>query len=257
MAGIFKLNLCIGLFLMTSGLMASDAHGQIAHVSINEKQFVLGGYPKLRVNIISDHDSLAKMQFIVRQANGEERLMMKSINNYLVLVSGVDDVIDPGAQLIVKEYRVNKWRLVKTLDLFDTSVVLGASFTPASMASISPKAIASKATVKTTVKVTSTVTAVSQKIVSKSARVASANHGHCKITHDSTMTLWRIGMQYGGQWQISTYAAMLAIFDANPGAFNQGNIHGLRADANLLCPSQALIDKYPDKAVAKQTFNAL
>ncbi|WP_050774354.1 hypothetical protein [Shewanella benthica] len=116
---MIKVALCLILFITAPFIGVGDAAAQITHVSINEQQFILGGYPKFRLNIVSQDVSLYKMQFVVRQTSGEERLMVKPINNFLLLVIGVEDVVDPRATLVFREYRVNKWRDVKVFSLFE------------------------------------------------------------------------------------------------------------------------------------------
>lgn len=256
-------------FLMISVqfLGASFAHAQISHVSINQQLFGLGDYPKLRMNIVSGHENLDKMQFIVRQSSGDERLMVKPINNFMLLLTGVDDVVDPSAQLIVKEYRVNQWHLVKTLSLFsDEQIAKG--FSDKTKAKSEPKSKTKQKLVKQKAEIKSDV-AVSTKTVkpasavllaaqtSNDSKVVDLTEDNCVLEYDGNQTLWRIGTQYRQEWEMGTYGAILAIFEANPKAFNKGEISGLRADVILHCPSVSLKEKYRDNRMAKRIYEKL
>ncbi len=252
------------LLISIQFLGASQAYAQITHVSINQRLSGLGEYPKLRVNIVSGHENLDKMQFIVRQIHGDERLMVKPINNFMLLLTGVDDVTDPSARLIVKEHRVNQWQLVKTFPLFsDEQISKGLSDKALNH---KPKAretmTKQQADIKSAVGVhTSTVKPASATLLaalaSDSPAVADFTEDNCVLDYDGHRTLWRMGVQYSQEWGIGTYGAMLAIFEANPKAFNKGEISGLRADVTLLCPSQSLKEKYNDNQAAKVTYEKL
>jgi len=253
------------LLISVQLLGASQAYAQITHVSINQRLSDLGDYPKLRVNIVSGHENLDKMQFVVRQAGGDERLMVKPINNFMLLLTGVDDVIDPSAQLIVMEYRVNQWHLVKALPLFsDEQIAKGVS------AKIQPKPKAKQKQVKQKTEIVSGVAgthttkatkpasaAVLAAHTSNSSTVAELTQENCELDYNGSQTLWRMGNQYSQEWKMGTYGAMLAIFEANPKAFNKGEISGLRADVVLLCPSVSLKEKYSDNQAAKRIYEKL
>lgn len=232
---------------------AGNAYAQISHVSINEQQFILGGYPKFRLNIVSKHESIDKIQFVVRQASGEERLMVKPINNFLLLVSGVEDVLDPNAILVIREYRVNKWRDVKQFNLFNGQKLSPELSTKTSVEHLKlEKSVAYSAQTNTK--------AVPAKPIDadKPARYRAALiDSSCQLDYTSDMTLWRIGTQQSKRWGISTYGAILAIFEANTPAFIDGKINSLRADVPLKCPSIALREKYADSNMAKKAFESL
>ncbi|ABV35147.1 conserved hypothetical protein [Shewanella sediminis HAW-EB3] len=268
MARIIQIALFSFFLISVQFLGASYANAQMTHVSINQQLFGLGDYPKLRVNIVSGHENLDKVQFIVRQTSGDERLMVKPINNFMLLLTGVDDVVDPSAQLIVKEYRVNQWHLIKTLALFtDEQIAKGFS----AKTQPKPKPKAKQKQVKQKVEVESGV-AVSTKSTqnskpasaallaaqtSNTSTVAELTQDNCVLEYDGNQTLWRIGTQYSQEWEMGTYGAMLAIFEANPKAFNKGEISGLRADVALLCPSVPLKEKYRDNQMAKRIYEKL
>ncbi len=253
------------IYMPSTSVIAAPS--KVSHVSINAQQFILGGYPKFRLNIVSGHTSLDKMQFVLMQSSGEERLMAKPINNFLLLVSGVEDVVDPGATLIIREYRVNKWREVKSFELFkgqELSPELAAhsTFNTATKKVVVVKPAAQTKTAQKTTdqhlseSAQTTGIIVTKQQVSDEYRSALVDTS-CTLTYTPDMTLWRIGTQQSKEWGISTYGAIVAIFEANTRAFLKGRIDSLRADASLLCPSLALRDKYSDSKVAKAAFEAL
>ncbi|MCI2964895.1 fimbrial protein FimV [Shewanella sp. N2AIL] len=104
------------------GLLAlvcsASSMAQVSHVSVNSRMFELGGYPKLRVNVIADNQDMSRLEFVVQQAGGEEKLMVEELNRFLVLLTGVEDVKDDKAKLLVREYRLDRWYEVKSINLF-------------------------------------------------------------------------------------------------------------------------------------------
>ncbi|MGL5046191.1 MAG: FimV/HubP family polar landmark protein [Shewanella sp.] len=135
-------NIVKSLGLLTL-LCSISSMAQVSHVSINSQMFELGAHPKLRVNVIADNQDMSRLAFVVQQASGEERLMVEELNRFLVLLIGVEDVKDSSAKLIVREYRLDRWYDVKSLNLFGadklaattlkTSAMLGTNNTiPAS-----------------------------------------------------------------------------------------------------------------------------
>lgn len=243
--------------LLIGGLFfyVGNVHAQVSHVSINEQQFVLGGYPKFRLNIVSQHESIDKVQFVVRQASGEERLMVKPINNFLLLVSGVEDVLDPDATLVVREYRVNKWRDVKAFPLFTGQKLSPDLAAKASKAHLKVKKPEASAAMSTTAMDQNKPAA--QLKTTPLASQADLIDETCHLEYTSEMTLWRISTLYGKKWGISTYGAIVSIFEANSSAFIDGEINKLRADVPLACPSAALRANYADNARAKKAFDAI
>ncbi|MGL6122265.1 MAG: FimV/HubP family polar landmark protein [Shewanella sp.] len=110
-------NIVKSLGLLTL-LCSISSMAQVSHVSINSQMFELGAHPKLRVNVIADNQDMSRLAFVVQQASGEERLMVEELNRFLVLLIGVEDVKDSSAKLIVREYRLDRWYDVKSLNLF-------------------------------------------------------------------------------------------------------------------------------------------
>ena len=104
------------------GLLAlvcsAPSMAQVSHVSVNSRMFELGGYPKLRVNVIADNQDMSRLEFVVQQAGGEEKLMVEELNRFLVLLTGFEDVKDDKAKLLVREYRLDRWYEVKSINLF-------------------------------------------------------------------------------------------------------------------------------------------
>jgi len=116
-----KMAKLLGLFALS---LSAYSVAQVSHVSLNGPMFELGSHPKMRLNVISDDQELTRLAFWVRQASGEEKLMAQPVNRFLVLLTGVEDVTDPQAQLVVKEYRVDRWYEAKRVPLFAGSAAI-------------------------------------------------------------------------------------------------------------------------------------
>lgn len=211
-----------------------SVRADITHVSLNRVLFSLGDSPKLKINFVSIETKPESLQFFVRQHSGEERLMVKPLNQYLLLLTGFDVVNDVDAQLVIKEFQTDRWQAVKTLSI---------EFAPASKTAKAPQKN----------QALSAPDAVTQRQI-----VQESHHEQlCKLEYQTGSTLWRIASHYKKQWQVSTYGAALAIYDANLKAFNNGNIESLREDISLQCPSMKLLQQYGDDLKAKQTFERL
>lgn len=114
---MIKINRLIVLFLLLS--LQGTAVAQVSHVSINSRMFEVGHYPKLRLNVIADNRDLSRLAFVIVQNSGEEKLMAEQLNRYLILLTGVEDVVDSNARLLVREYRIDHWVDVKSISLFN------------------------------------------------------------------------------------------------------------------------------------------
>ncbi|GIU12112.1 FimV/HubP family polar landmark protein [Shewanella sp. MBTL60-007] len=224
-------------------MMLTTAHAQVSHVSINERQFELGQHPSLKVNIVSSHSSLKKVQFSIRQASGEERLISKPLTSFMVQVEGVDDVVDKDAVLIVKEYQVNRWHQVKVLSLFNSNL---------SHAEKDSRSLAAPE-----LKSTESLVGNNSGIRVSGADVIVSRLDDCQIEFDGKETLWRVANRQSKRWGISPYGAMLAIFETNPKEFNRQSIHGLKSEAKLECPSMTTLEKYADAKAAEKEFDAM
>ncbi|MEM6231276.1 FimV/HubP family polar landmark protein [Shewanella scandinavica] len=123
MANIVK---SLGLLAL---VCSAPSVAQVSHVSVNSRMFELGGYPKLRVNVIADNQDMSRLEFVVQQAGGEEKLMVESLNRFLVLLTGVEDVKDDKAKLLVREYRLDRWYEVKSINLFGEAKPTSATLT--------------------------------------------------------------------------------------------------------------------------------
>ncbi|MFB2652569.1 FimV/HubP family polar landmark protein [Shewanella seohaensis] len=126
-----KIAKSLGLFALVCSVCVQ---AQVSHVSINSRMFDLGAYPKMRVNVITDNQDMTRLEFAVQQSGGEEKLMAEQLNRFLVLLTGVEDVTDPKARLLVREYRVDRWYEVKNLPLFDNASSAASSVSQAKMA---------------------------------------------------------------------------------------------------------------------------
>lgn len=242
MVNIVKIAMML-VFIAGSCIFSSfDAQAQITHVSINQQLFTLGEHPKFRMNIVSDKSNYKKMQFIVQQGDSEEILIVKPINKFLLEAIGVEDVNDPSAVLVIKEYRVNKWRNVKSLPLFSGDA--------------RSKNVAVKAkplVLRNEVKVKQNRLVELQ--VSKSGEILT--DPNCSLESLLGQTLWKIALQYRKEWRMTTYGAVVAIFEANPKAFSANNVSSLKADSQLFCPSNAVKDKYRDSQLAQDMYKEL
>ncbi|WP_298771544.1 hypothetical protein [uncultured Shewanella sp.] len=81
--------------------------------------------------------------------------------------------------------------------------------------------------------------------------------GICPILVAKDETLWKIDVRYHKQWGVGLFGGALALFEANPSAFNKGSIHGLKAGARLTCPSHEILAKYQDESLAERFFLAM
>ncbi|WP_299492076.1 hypothetical protein [uncultured Shewanella sp.] len=79
----------------------------------------------------------------------------------------------------------------------------------------------------------------------------------CPILVAKDETLWKIDLRYHKQWGIGLFGGALALFEANPSAFNKGSIHGLKAGVRLSCPSHEILAKYQDESLAERFFLAM
>ncbi|GGZ36185.1 FimV-like protein [Shewanella chilikensis] len=276
-----------GLLMLVLILLTSVARAETAHVSINQRMFELGHLPMLKVNVVADSEDMTRLEFIVRQRGASEKLMVQPINRYMVLLLGIDEVTDKQAELLVREYRINRWHELKRLPLFDTSVPVALRSNRArvfgeQMPSESPRAEVPATVLSSKVVPSSAVQAQRVQAVAgqpqsepQSLGVPSASQAvaapglqvkalpietrepGCMLDFDGTETLWRVASRYAQSSHTHVYGAMLAIFDANPKAFSRGDIRNLRSDAKLHCPSSSLLQSYGDKTVAKEKFEQM
>lgn len=283
MANIVK---SLGLFIL---VCSASSMAQVSHVSINSMMFELGTYPKMRLNVITENQDITRLEFVLRQSGSEEKLMAQELNRFLVLLTGVEDVKDPKAQLVVREYRVDRWYEVKNIPLFaepaavankSTSVTSATISQGVKSADLSSKVMLNKVDIVTTEPMASPAVSPSnltpmtesidpESIVttgftfSKDEPAPVSNDQpkmvstkECSLNYVSSETLWRIANRYASEWNVSVYGAMLAIYDANPKAFSKNKINALRGDVTLYCPSTSLLAQYPDAKEAKAIFEA-
>lgn len=245
----------ITLLAGLSWLCCSLAYGQVSHVSINEKYFTLGQYPKLRVNVVTDRRDTDRLEFVVRQSDSEERLMVDGLNAFLLLLTGVDDVTDPNAQLVVKEYQVNRWKEIKVIPLFKEG-----EFSEQQIAQAQASIFAVKATTEQQElpqkRAQPTAEPTSAPINTPLASVDGVR-ADCQLEYKQGETLWRIGHRYASTWNTEEYATMLAIYEANLRAFDKKKITGLKKNAVLVCPSDALLQRQGDRRQALQKYQSL
>ncbi|GAB1058894.1 MAG: FimV/HubP family polar landmark protein [Shewanella algae] len=166
-----------GLLMLVLMLLTSVAIAETAHVSINQRMFELGHLPLIKVNVVADSEDMTRLEFIVRQQGAAEKLMVQPINRYMVLLLGIDEVTDKQAELLVREYRINRWHELKRLPLFDTSVPVALRSnrarvfaeqmpTESPQVAVSTQAIENKAIENKTIEARSVqATAVSSKVV--------------------------------------------------------------------------------------------
>lgn len=251
---------------------------QVSHVSINSRMFELGAYPKMRLNVITDNQDMTRLEFVVHQSTGEEKLMAQQLNRFLILLTGVEDVTDPKALLLVREYRVDRWFEVKSLPVFGADKTPEPQVAEPKLASTQTAKPVVGSTAKTTLAAESTTvapiatttnTASSPKGQSTlmDAPLTSTPHSNpkpspstalaseeCVLNYAANETLWRIANRYAAQWEVNVYGAMLAIYDANPKAFAKNKINALKKNATLYCPSKEMLTRYADAGEAKAIF---
>ncbi|WP_186297119.1 FimV/HubP family polar landmark protein [Shewanella algae] len=268
-------------------LLTSVTRAETAHVSINQRMFELGHLPMLKVNVVADSEDMTRLEFIVRQQGAAEKLMVQPINRYMVLLLGIDEVTDKQAELLVREYRINRWHELKRLPLFDTSVPVALRSNRARVFGEQMPSESQRAAVQATTGASEAVqlsavqaqrvqeVAVQADAEPQSPGMSSASQAvaaldsqvkappiekrepGCMLDFDGTETLWRVASRYAENNHTHVYGAMLAIFEANPKAFSRGNIRNLRSDAKLHCPSSRLLQSYEDKAAAKEKFEQM
>lgn len=174
MANIVK---SLGLLAL---VCSAQSMAQVSHVSVNSRMFELGGYPKLRVNVIADNQDMSRLEFVVQQAGSEEKLMVEELNRFLVLLTGVEDVKDDKAKLLVREYRLDRWYEVKSINLFGEAK-------PTSAALTAKAASGSKNTTTALVpKRADKVNAQSAKVAAESTRVLEAKPATAVIAAANT-----------------------------------------------------------------------
>lgn len=251
-----KLAKSLGLFAL---VCTAAVWAQVSHVSINKRMFDLGSNPKMRVNVITDNQDMTRLKFVLHQSSGEETLMAEQLNRFLLLLTGVEDVTDPKARLLIREYRVDRWYEVKNLSLFEDTGSGESSTGQANAAVVKP---AKAPTMGTDLLTTQAPKSLSEPMLTTESKLTTepktnsataSNAGECRLDYRDE-TLWRLANRYAGDWQLSVYGAMLAIHDANPGAFSKNRINFLRKDAILTCPSSEILARYPDAKAAKVSF---
>ncbi|TVP13389.1 hypothetical protein AYI96_01810 [Shewanella sp. MSW] len=276
-----------GLLMLVLMLLTSVTRAETAHVSINQRMFELGHLPMLKVNVVADSEDMTRLEFIVRQQGAAEKLMVQPINRYMVLLLGIDEVTDKQAELLVREYRINRWHELKRLPLFDTSVPVALRSNRARVFGEQMPSESQRAAVQATTGASEAVqlsavqaqrvqevavqadaepqspgmSSASLAIVAPGSKVKAPpiekREPGCMLDFDGTETLWRVASRYAENNHTHVYGAMLAIFEANPKAFSRGNIRNLRSDAKLHCPSSRLLQSYEDKAAAKEKFEQM
>ncbi|MCP3128658.1 FimV/HubP family polar landmark protein [Shewanella sp. KJ2020] len=260
-------------------MCSATAVAQVSHVSINSRMFELGAYPKMRLNVITDNQDMTRLEFVVHQSTGEEKLMAQQLNRFLILLTGVEDVTDPKALLLVREYRVDRWFEVKSLPVFGadktpapevveskpattqiTKPVVGSTakttLAGAESTAMAPIAAAATDTANTDPSPKGQSTLMDAPLTpndkpSPSTALASEE---CVLNYAANETLWRIANRYAAQWEVNMYGAMLAIYDANPKAFAKNKINALKKNATLYCPSKEMLTRYADAGEAKTIF---
>jgi FimV-like protein len=273
------------LLLVYTCLYLLPVEANVNHVSINSRQFELGQHPQLKVNLVADKNEVSKLAFYVQQMHGsdkqQEQLMVRPINNYLLMVTGTEEVTDKQAKLIVQRYRRGNWNTYLELPLFDSphseksatlvqskaisqsiaDVKAQAAQNPASsvsrFASNSVKDVKAKAVKTQTPEPTIEInTATSDKPAVEASKMnpapeaqAQGSQGICRLPYEAGQTLWRIANHYAPSWRVNIYGAMLAIYNSNPQAFAGGDIQRLMVDAELICPTRTELSQYLDKDI--------
>lgn len=279
-------------FLVAFSLFISwGTQAKVSHVSINLRAFDLGEHPSLRVNLVTDKRDLSRLSFVLAQQGQEEKLMAVNLNKFMLLLTGVDNVFDSDAELVVNEYRIDRWQEIERLPVFAEGIDVAPSkakiraiqerMAKTGKPAKSQQAYHKKLQQKVMVKSASNTVAdkapeeVKKAPVDKAESVSHSKSGAdiagkvstqasavytkagCELDYTGTETLWRIATRYGKEWQANPYSALMAIYDANPKAFNNGRVSSLRADVKLACPNDKAIEKNISSKQAKIRFDSL
>lgn len=238
--------------------MLAPAYAKVSHVSINQRLFELGEQPELTLNIVSSHNDVKKLQFLVRQADGEERLSLEALNSFKIKVAGIEKVTDKNAVLIVREYRINRWNQLKVISLFNEALPESAMNSYYTSDRAKAKVSEQGTQMSDAIMADDKLAAALGWGEEPSTSTISFNSRHgCDLAFNGKESLWRVANRQVQRWGVSAYGAMLAIYETNLQAFNRQSIHGLRADAKLECPLPAVIDKYRDSTQAEKVFSAM
>lgn len=229
MFGYF-LNINNFFFVLAILFYSTNSSAKVEHVSLNQVMSSVGDLPLFKMNIVLSGQSSVDsgLEFYLVQNSGEEKLVVQQLNQFLILLMGLDKITDDNAKIIVRE-----WQKVKEIQLFDNARV------------DSDKLSLSKSL---------SDGAVSSNVMNVKF---SKNIAGCNLNYEGKETLWRLGLNFGALWGMNNYAAMLLIFYDNPHAFNNGNINGLKKDAILKCPSEETLEMYKIKQDAKEIFNKM
>lgn len=243
---------------------------QVNHVSINSRQFELNNEPQLKINIVAQNDDASRLRFYIRQLDGnldgrnvlQQKLVVQSINRFLLQLKGTDIVSDSNAQLIVTENTEAGAVTLAVIALFDAPYSVNSAtlvpyiekprVLPVAKDTASTKASKSRQDDSGLDQATSLA-----EPQSAPSKTEASQHAGCLIERDNSDTLWRIANRYKEQWHTSVYGAMLAIFEANLLAFSKQKIHLLLKDVSLNCPSTAILAGYNNKAVDKKVFEVI
>ena len=263
---MYKSMMSAVIMVFILAIFSANVIAEVSHVSINSRQFELNEQPKLKLNLIAKKVEITDLAFHIKHIEAGEPvtqvLVLHSINDYLLQVIGTQVVTDPKATLLVLQLKEGQWLMLDELSIFDSPYSLNKTdfahpVAPAS--ALQRQSIQNVASSKTKV--------VNQPPVSKT-EVSSNNQptspqmmpkvpDNCVIKKSSTDTLWKIASRYAEAWNTNVYGAMLAIFEANMLAFSNQRIHILKAEATLVCPSQAVLAEYADKKTDKKVFEII
>lgn len=215
--------------ILSVSLFSSDVSAKIEHISLNERLFEVGKLPMVKLNIVTSSLDISNLEFILVQKDNEEKLIVQQLNQFSLLLMGLDKVTDVNAKLIVRQ-----WQLIKDIELFDKGYIdqyLVTYESKQEKTNMSP-------------------------LMTGKANMAQ-NAESCLLEFDGNQTLWRLGLKYAKLWETSNYTAMLVIFYQNPQAFTKGEINRLRKDAVLICPDGKFFTIYADPVKAKNLYNEL
>ncbi|QBF83316.1 LysM peptidoglycan-binding domain-containing protein [Shewanella maritima] len=260
----------------------ATAFAEISHVRIDSNQYEAGSLPTIYVNVETEHKDVSRLNFYLRQIyRGTiilEKLEVLTSTGTRIALKGKEPIQDPNATLIVSEYRHSKWQQYKPVPVFDDNDFYNKSKAVAkkTMKATKPKPVVtaqakpqpkpqaepqakskSETLVADSSKKPAKRTYSSQPVVvaSNGAAMSDDNLAGCEVLRDDGDTLWRIAAKNQRVWNTNTFGAMLAIHDANPQAFKRGEIGHLRADVELECPTQSILDNYVDVNADKRSFD--
>ncbi|MGI2260239.1 hypothetical protein [Shewanella sp. GXUN23E] len=240
-------SIAVGMAVLLLGCFpAAFVQAEIKHISLNKLQFTRGEAVDMRINLVAEPRDINRLEFVLFQASGPEKLMVKQESSYLLRLLGFEPVNDPNAYIGVRVYIIDRWQPLTQLSLFPGGQLPEMAD---NMLPLSPDEVTL---------ISDSPSGRDNGIVGDPVRSENdPGAQNCTIDYTPGETLWRIGNRYARQWNTHVYGAILALYETNKKAFYRNNINWLKDGASLGCPPPGLWDSFGDKAQARRTFEQL